>query len=86
MKMSIQLKLNEKGAHFLFLNDIHGGRLTFRKDPENFLAAEISMEEFNDFCKTNNLITYRNELKSYEDGEVYGEIYKENLDNASPLA
>jgi hypothetical protein len=73
--MSIHLKLNEKSAHFLFLSDIHGGRLAFKKDPEQQLVAEVSMEEFNEFCKTNNLITYRNALKNYENGEVFGEFH-----------
>lgn len=72
--MSIELKLKEQSSHYLYFNDIHGGRLAFKKGADEHVTATVSAEEFDDFCKTNNIITYHNTLKSYEDGEVYGEF------------
>jgi hypothetical protein len=72
--VSIELKLKEQSVNYLYFNDIHGGRLTFKKDADHQLSATITHEEFEDFCKTNNMIIYHNTLKSYEDGQVYGEF------------
>ena len=38
------------------------------------LRKKMNEEEFDDFCKANNLILYRNKLKRYEDGMTCGEF------------
>lgn len=70
----IQLKINENNARDLVFDDIEGGRLSFHKIEGNRIAAEVSSNEFDQFLKTNNLISYHHELKKYEDGEVCGEF------------
>lgn len=36
--------------------------------------AQMSEGQFEEFCKVNNLILYRDRLKNYQDGMVWGEI------------
>jgi hypothetical protein len=36
------------------------------------LQREMTEAEFDDFCKANNLITYRQNLKRYQDGVTCG--------------
>ena len=57
----------------MFFDDIHGGKSTFTPQGDA-MTAVISKEEFNAFLKANNLISYHNTLKGYEDGSVYGEF------------
>lgn len=40
----------------------------------NKMQTKMTEEEFDAFLKTNNLITYRNHLKRYQDGVVCGEF------------
>lgn len=68
----IELKLNQEAMIAMFFDDIKGGRTAFSPSRENMIA-NVSEREFDSFLKTNNLITYRNTIKAYEDGEVYGE-------------
>jgi hypothetical protein len=44
--------------------------------PANNTSVQTTMneEQFDDFCKVNNLILYRHQLKNYQDGVVWGEI------------
>jgi hypothetical protein len=68
----IELKLNQEAMNAMYFDDIKGGKSAFGTSRENMIA-QVTEQEFDSFLKTNNLITYRNTLKGYEDGEVYGE-------------
>lgn len=69
----IQLQLNHEATYSMFFDDIKGGRTSFSKQGDAIVGT-ISEEEFDGFLKANNLITYHNTLKGYEDGTVYGEF------------
>lgn len=69
----IQLQLNHGATYSLYFDDIKGGQASFSKQGDAMIAT-ISQEEFDGFLKANNLITYHNTLKGYEDGTVYGEF------------
>lgn len=69
----IQLQLNHEALYSMYFDDIKGGKATFRNQGDAMVGT-ISQEEFDGFLKANNLITYHNTLKGYEDGTVYGEF------------
>ncbi|MEW9667323.1 hypothetical protein [Ammoniphilus sp. 3BR4] len=72
----IRLHLKKDAMLSMFFDDIKGGKSSFSNQPEG-MEASISHEEFEGFLKANNLITYHNTLKGYEDGAVYGEFQAE---------
>lgn len=69
----INMKLKADTVQTLYFDQIRGGRAQFIPR-ENHYVADISDREFDGFLKDNNLITYRNTLKGYQDGEVFGEF------------
>ncbi|HEU4962390.1 MAG TPA: hypothetical protein VFV52_00810 [Bacilli bacterium] len=46
----------------------------FRQSLATKYQAKMNEEEFDEFLKANNLITYRHHLKRYHDGVVCGEF------------
>lgn len=69
----IRLQLNQDAMISMFFDDIDGGKSSFTPEGDA-MVAKISNQEFDRFLKANNLISYRNTLKAYEDGSVYGEF------------
>lgn len=69
----IQLQLNHEALYSMFFDDIKGGKASFIQHGDA-LVGNLSQEEFDGFLKANNLVTYHNTLKGYEDGTVYGEF------------
>ncbi|RXT14794.1 hypothetical protein [Ammoniphilus sp. CFH 90114] len=69
----IRLQLKNDAMLSMFFDDIRGGKSSFSPQSEG-MHATISDQEFDAFLKANNLITYHNTLKGYEDGAVYGEF------------
>lgn len=69
----IELKLNKESMLTMYFDDIQGGKSSFAQE-HNQMIATITRNEFDEFCKTNNLISYHNHIKSYEDGRVLGEF------------
>jgi len=69
----IRLQLKQDSMISMFFDDIHGGRSSFTPQGDAMIAT-VSKEEFDGFLKANNLISYRNTLKTYEDGLVHGEF------------
>lgn len=69
----IRLHLKNDAMLSMFFDDIKGGKSSFSSQQDG-MEATISNEEFEGFLKANNLITYHNTLKGYEDGTVYGEF------------
>ncbi|HJV44392.1 MAG TPA: hypothetical protein VJ824_01570 [Bacillota bacterium] len=66
----IELKMKKEALIGMYFDDIKGGKSSFTDDG----IATITDREFADFLRTNNLITYHNMLKTYEDGEIQGEF------------
>jgi hypothetical protein len=69
----IELELSANHINQLFFDAVRDGRAQFAAQQEH-LVGEVTEEEFDGFLKDNNLILYRNTLKSYENGEVVGEF------------
>ena len=69
----IRLQLKQDAMISMFFDDIQGGKTSFTPQGDAMIAV-VSKEEFDQFLKANNLISYHNTLKAYEDGAVYGEF------------
>ncbi|MBN6189415.1 hypothetical protein JQN58_21410 [Aneurinibacillus sp. BA2021] len=67
----IQVKLQPACSHTMYFDAVNGGRASFSLKDET-LTARLSEAEFSTFLKDNNLISYRDALKSYESGEIVG--------------
>lgn len=66
----ITVEINKDFMNALYFDALHNkNRLT--KNGEKY-SAEITMDEYDQFMKDNNLIPYKNLLKQYEDGEIVG--------------
>ncbi|WP_134700109.1 hypothetical protein [Ammoniphilus sp. YIM 78166] len=72
----IRLQLKNDVMLSMFFDDIKGGKSSFTPGSHG-MQATVTNEEFDGFLKANNLITYHNTLKGYEDGTVYGEFNTE---------
>ncbi|GEN33795.1 MULTISPECIES: hypothetical protein [Aneurinibacillus] len=67
----IQVKLQPSCSGMMYFDAVKGGRASFTMQNET-LTGRLSEEEFTSFLKDNNLILYRDTLKSYENGEIVG--------------
>lgn len=72
----IRLELKDDAMLSMFFDEINGGKSSFSPQAEAMVAT-VSEKEFDAFLRANNLITYHNTLKGYEDGNVYGEFQVE---------
>ena len=69
----IEVKLQSAYSSNLYFDAVPRGRAAFA-DQDGRLIGRMSADEFSDFLKDNNLITYHDSLKSYESGEKIGEF------------
>lgn len=67
----IEINLQPTCSHTMYFDAVKGGRTSFVLEDET-LTAHLSEAEFSTFLKDNNLISYRDALKSYESGEIVG--------------
>lgn len=69
----IEVKLQSVYSSNLYFDAVPRGRAAFA-DQEDRLVGRMSTDQFSNFLKDNNLITYHDSLKSYESGEKVGEF------------
>lgn len=68
----IQVKLSEDRVRELKENVFE--KWGFQKKADNQVSVAMQEDEFQSFLRTNDLILYKNHIKSYQNGEVYGEF------------
>lgn len=69
----IEVTLQLGCSNSLYFDAVPRGLAAFSVQ-EDRLIGQMSPDQFADFLKDNNLITYRDSLKSYESGEKIGEF------------
>lgn len=67
----ITVKLTEEGL--LDLPDETYVAFHFSRQGQGYVS-ELSSERFEEFLRAANLVTYKNNLKEYDDGDVVGEF------------
>ncbi|MDB5083738.1 MAG: hypothetical protein JWN30_624 [Bacilli bacterium] len=68
----IKIRLTVEGL--LDLPDGTEDEFAFAKDESGGYVAEVHEDGFEHFLRHANLITYKNHLKEYDDGDVVGEF------------
>ncbi|BCJ85243.1 hypothetical protein [Effusibacillus dendaii] len=68
----IQVEMNQE--QFARLPEQDTQKWGFQAKEGNRLTAAMSVEQFSAFLRDNNLIVYKQHIKDYEHGTIYGEF------------
>jgi len=69
----INIYINNDFMNSLYFETTGMGKSQFIQQNQRYFA-QVSEKELDDFMRENNLITYKNELKQYENGEIVGTL------------
>ncbi len=67
----IKIQIEKESMNHLFFDALPKGKNQFVNQNEKF-STQLTFDEYDHFMKDNNLITYKNQLKQYEDGKIIG--------------
>ncbi|GBF10240.1 hypothetical protein TEPIDINF_001738 [Tepidibacillus infernus] len=72
-----QVQINKEYINSLYFDKLNMGKNQFITQSDQYVGL-LSNDEFESFMRENNLITYKEQLKLYESGEVVGNFYKKD--------
>ena len=67
----ITIRIENEYMNSLYFDGLDFGKSQFLPETNDYVST-MSEDEFDEFMRNNNIISYKNQLKLYENGEVIG--------------